>query len=202
MTGQEARAAYRIGLERAQAGIDRGGIHRGDWKPTLEEARETNGYSAVAEQLVAQTTGRRWLSTGMVPDGTEPDVDGGIEVRWSAHRTAHLMLWEKDDATRPYVLVTGRGFPLEIQGWCLGTHAKRPQFYKRKGDLLNGTPVRCSAFFVPQGDLIDRTLSLLTLAPGADPDALLLTLANPQTWVQWAGSGAFGLTYDARGNAQ
>lgn len=197
----DAQAAFREGLTRLTA---HGGQHTHGWNPTTAEGRDYNGYSAVSEALVAHVTGRRWLSRGRVPDGDQPDIDGGIQVRWTPHNDGHLLVWHNDNARFVYVGVVGTGYPLTIVGWRSGLACQQQRFWKHEREQLGQERVREAGWFVPQKYLalgLINPLDRLVLLPGSDPHALLDSLADPVTMMQWIGEGAFGIRYDEHGDA-
>jgi hypothetical protein len=145
VTDEQAREAYRIGLRRSRAARARGGEHRYGLTLTDEECDILHGHSAVAEQFVALTTGRRWLSTGDVPDDPDAgDVEGGIGVRWTERDDYSLIVHPEDKDHLLMALVTGPWPAMTIRGWRYCDECKEQRWWRVQG-------VRWPAFFVPQG---------------------------------------------------
>lgn len=143
-----ARRAYEVGLERSAAGRRRAGVHRYAWQPTTAEQRHVDGMSAVAEWFVAHTLGRRWLSSGIVPDPVlAGDVEGGISVRWTRRASGCLIIHEDEPNQLRAVLVVGVTWPLRIAGWFEVGRAKRREWWR--------DDVRHPAYFVPQSALLE-----------------------------------------------
>lgn len=152
MTLEEARRIYRIGAARILAGRARGGQHRFGWAPTWQQARHINGMAAVAEVTVAEWTGRRWLSDGMVPDDPlAGDVEGGLSIRWTPLERGSLIVHEDESLELIPVLVIGTTPPLTIVGWCPMAEAQDRRYWRTQG-------VRFPAFFVPYPIVARRPL--------------------------------------------
>lgn len=101
---------------------------------------------ASAECAVAKFLGVYWDGMGALGDLHALDVRG-VQVRWAMKPTHRLIVHEADADALPFVLVTGDGFQMTLQGWIQGAGAKRPQFVD---DPVGGRP----AFFVPQDELL------------------------------------------------
>jgi len=142
LTEEEYQWARSIGLMRIAAARARQGKHRFGWKPTPQQERETIPMSAAAELFVAKSTGRRWLSSGMVPDDPNAgDVEGGLAVRWTPLEHGSLILHEDDADHLTGVLVTGNDREsLAIRGWINVAEGKQRRWWR--------TNVRHPAYFV------------------------------------------------------
>lgn len=152
MTLEEARAAYRAGSRRQDASRARNGRHRWNWHPDPKTERLHDGMSAVAEALVAELLGRRWLSSGLVPDDRNAgDIEGGYSVRWTPRPRGSLIVHEDEPLALIPVLVTGPTWPLEVVGWCPMEEAQDPRYWRTRG-------VRHPAFFVPYAVVARRPI--------------------------------------------
>jgi hypothetical protein len=141
-------AAYKVGLRRSEAARVRGGTHRYGWKPSTNSQRYVDGMSAAAEWMIAEATGREWLSNGLVPDPSSEDVSGGISVRWTERDNGSLIIHPHDDA--PYsALVTGDNWNLRVRGYIHTEVGKNKNFWR--------DDVRSPAYFVPQHQLLPIT---------------------------------------------
>lgn len=160
---EDQRDAYRVGLNRHAAARARGGVHKWNWDvwgPDEATKRDIDGQSAVAEMLVAEATGRRWLSDGNVPDAPlAGDVEGGLQVRWTEHLHGHLIVHDEDPDGLIAVLVVGRAPNMQAIGWINCIEAKTPLYWREP------PKVNAAAFFVPQSALLD--IYLLRKAIGA-----------------------------------
>lgn len=148
LTLDEARAAYRVGLERHAAARARGGTHLYGWNdPDPAKIRHADCVAAVAEALVAKTLGRPWLSAGLVPDDPRAgDVAGGVHVRHTELERGSLILHESDVDELVGVLVVGVDpRALRVAGWITNADGKDARFWR--------DDVRHPAYFVPQREL-------------------------------------------------
>lgn len=152
----QARAAFQLGVERAQRGLDYGRVHNYSFSPTPAARRFTDGMACVAEILVAAYLGRTHLSSGEQTDAGLPDVEGGIEVRWTPYTSGSLIVHPEDDDAHSGVLCTGSGQALAIRGWVPFIEAKAPEFWRTHS-------IRHPAYFVPQSRLHDIALSVSPL---------------------------------------
>lgn len=142
------REAYAKGLRRSRAARARNGNHRYgmEHRTTDQQRLHFDGASAVAEALVAEATGGKWISDGVVPDPVDAgDVEGGIAVRWTARVNGCLIVHEEDPDHLVQVLVVGEPPRITIVGKMLTAQAKQPQWWR--------TNVPYPAFFVPQREL-------------------------------------------------
>lgn len=107
----------------------------------------TDIESSAAELAVAKLTGLYWhrrIEHSL--ETTPPDVGDDVQVRWSAHPTAHLTIYDRDQDGHIFFLVTGRIPTLVIHGWINAVEAKTEN-YRRV------TPRGGMAYWVPQTDL-------------------------------------------------
>lgn len=148
ITREQARAAFQIGVERAERGERYGRVHNYSFSPTPSARRFVDGMAAVAEILVASYLGRTHLSSGEQTDAGMPDVEGGIEVRWTPYPRGSLIVHPEDSDDHAGVLCTGSGRALAIRGWIPFAEAKVPVFWRTHS-------VRHPAYFVPQALLHD-----------------------------------------------
>lgn len=157
MTIEEARAAYRYGVERNILSRHQGRTHRFGWSPSLREQRYIDGMSAVAECLVSSETGRAWMCGFETDDPNDGDVHGGISVRWTPRHSGCLIVHEDEPANLRAVLVVGpRPQWMRIVGWVRIRDAQNPAYWR--------TGVRHPAFFVPQSAPIWRDIRELAVA--------------------------------------
>jgi hypothetical protein len=104
--------------------------------------------SSGAELAVAIATGQKWNSE-IINDSLENapcDVGDNIEVRWSMHPHAHLIIYEENDPDRTYVLVTGNFPNYEIRGYIRGWKGMTPQYWRK-------TPRGKYAYWISQSEL-------------------------------------------------
>jgi len=152
-------AAWMVGERRNKAAGGRGAKHLYGYTPDAQQESNTHAESAVSEALVAEVTGRRWLSTGDQRDPGGEDIEGGIGVRWSHHPNASLIIHPEDPDYLKMVLVTGNAPSQMIRGWHPVDESKQTQWWR--------TDVRYPAFFVPQAVL--RPVIQLRLHPAQAP---------------------------------
>lgn len=153
MTIEQARWAYRIGLERDRVMQARGAKLTYGYRPTPEQRRHTTAMAAVAEFAVALATGRPWLSLDAEgpDDPMSNDVMGGISVRWTPLQRGSLIVYPTELDHLKCVLVVGDTYPLRIVGWAPITECKQRQFWK--------ADARYPTYFVPQHVLARRNIS-------------------------------------------
>ena len=160
-------AAWRIGQRRNKSAGERGAKHLYGYEPDSKEESNTHAESAVSEAMVAEATGRRWLSVGDERDAGGEDVEGGIGVRWSPLIHGSLIIHPEDLDHLKMALVTGNAPNGIIRGWYWVGQGKKPEWWR--------SDVRWPAFFVPQGVLQPISLLALTTAvdtPVAEPQEL------------------------------
>jgi hypothetical protein len=117
------------------------------------DAWENDIEAAAAERAAAKGLVTYW--PGSVNPGREAsDLPGGWEVRWCGREDAHLIVRERDDPERRYLLVTGQLGVYELRGWILGREARRDEWRRYEG-----------VWFVPQPAL--RPVAQLTLGDAA-----------------------------------
>ena len=94
--------------------------------------------------MVAKATGRKWISSGTVPDGPlDGDVSGGLQVRWTERRDGRLIVRPSDPDSLVCVLVVGPVDSMEVVGWLPCAECKRSYWLGAPGH-------RPAAYFVPQ----------------------------------------------------
>lgn len=99
-----------------------------------------NVQAARAELVVAIGLDIPWGEP--VDTFKEPDLPGGIQVRWAPEHHLKLLLRPGDSPWDRYVLVTGKN-PYRIQGWIKGQDGMQPSWW--------GSPnERPKAWWVPQ----------------------------------------------------
>lgn len=155
MTREQARWAYRMGVQRIADTKADGRRYSHQWTPTDAEAKHVSGMAAVAEYFVALTTRRPWmaeLTTGP-DDPNVNDVAGGISVRWTPRENGSLIVHQTEPDHLVCVLVVGPTYPVRIVGWIPISECKQQLFWK--------TNVRNPAFFVPQSEVSKRHISEL-----------------------------------------
>lgn len=106
------------------------------------------GYAAfgmMGEAAVAKYIDSYW-SGGTPRIYTEPDVGKNIEVRTTAVKSAHLIVYADDKDDAPYILVIAALPIFILVGWLPGRECKASQHWRENG-------VRSPAFFVPQSAL-------------------------------------------------
>jgi hypothetical protein len=134
-----AARAHRIGELREQHCRRRKARHTGGWMSTVGSSALYDPKAAVAEWFHAVTLKRAWLSCGLAPD-SGPDVDGGIQVRWTATRNpTRLFVYPRDAAEWYFALYTspapvcitlGLYWPMLFVGWIDGASARRPEYWR------------------------------------------------------------------------
>jgi hypothetical protein len=135
-------AAYE-GAKRPDENQERGGEDLDPWDEV---------QAACAEFAAAEALGRVWAGDIYKRKKTI-DIPPDIEVRWTKHEDdGHLLVYNEDDATRRYVLVTGYLPAFRVHGWIDGNDAKRPEFLR---PLRRGRP---PGYFVPRERLSDPRL--------------------------------------------
>ena len=72
--------------------------------------------SAAAEMAVSKWRNRYWFGSAFKLETPGSDA-GGAQVRWTRHETGHLILYEEDDRSHAYVLVTGKVPTMKVVGW-------------------------------------------------------------------------------------
>jgi hypothetical protein len=113
--------------------------------PTWVEglAREVSG--CLGEIAVARWTDK--FPFTLFSDRKDGDV-GPFEVRTTAYQTGRLLLTEKDNPDRKYLLVTlPTHYKAVIQGWMWGYEALTDKYYN--------TSLRNPCYMVPQEDLYE-----------------------------------------------
>lgn len=86
-----------------------------------------------------------WAGKGVLRD---PDV-GEVDVRTAARNSHSLILHKEDPDDRVFWLLTGINGKYNVQGWLLGSHGKREEYWKDPSGQGR------HAFFVPQSRLND-----------------------------------------------
>ena len=143
MTREEFAHSFRRGVARGEWRRANGGQHRWGWDPDPQKERLFQGMSLVAEVLVAEATGRAWLSSGNEPDKRGVGDVERICVRWTDKRHGSLIIHPDDDDRLYGALVIGARFEeLRVAGWRAVLACKEPQWWR--------TQYRWPAFFVPQ----------------------------------------------------
>ena len=100
--------------------------------------------SSMAEIAVARWRNRYWMGSHF--NGHDSGTDaGGSQVRWTQHSSGHLIVYEEDDAEKPFVFVTGRSPRMTIVGWIYGHEAKQDKYWRED--------VKCPSWWIPQNDL-------------------------------------------------
>ncbi len=135
MNVEAQRAAYLVGSRRSRQSRTRGAQHLVGWRMEIPEA-QADGYSAVAEALVAEAVGGRWLSAETdAPDNPDDgDVIGPdgtrYSVRWTPRETGGLVLRPKDRDHLVAVLVVGVPPGQRIIGAIETTAGKTDRFWR------------------------------------------------------------------------
>lgn len=141
LTWSELMQAAQVGVMRQVQNLREGRVDRygasdlNGWTPHIE--------GAIGEMAVAKWMGLYW--SGALGDLDADDV-GQLQVRASAGQSARLILHPSDPDDRAFVLVTGRGPAVQINGWIVAEDGKQQQWWT---DPAGGRP----AFFVPQAAL-------------------------------------------------
>lgn len=141
----ELHHAAGVGLQRALKSWSRGDKDKHGY---TGDSFAPHIVGAVAEYVVSKAVGRCWPFS-VDTFTSEPDIAGGIEVRWSG--TGRLIIRNQDIERHPnsrYVLVTGVGTTMRVWGWITPTEATKPVWL----DAPKGRP---PAYFVPTGSLHD-----------------------------------------------
>lgn len=92
----------------------------------------------MGELIIAKHLGREWVPAAAF----QPDIEPGIEVRFTTYHRGHLILHPADDDESRYWLVTGQDGNYWVRGSILGADGKREQFWR--------TNLRHPCFMVPQ----------------------------------------------------
>lgn len=99
--------------------------------PGDEKRLYVDGYSALAESLVAAWLGLTWHSELIENLSIKPpDVGSKMEVRWTKHASGHLIAHETDNDEWIMTLVRGELPQMEVVGWTTASYAKRSCFKK------------------------------------------------------------------------
>lgn len=171
MTHEEA---YEVGLRRSEYSRSVKAKHKHGWKPTPEHQRNTDGLSAVAENIASIVTGRRWISP--MKQGKDHndlgDLEGGIEVRWTPVETGALLLHEpeEDPPHLRAVLVTGpTPAMMVVRGWVPVRDGQHKRYWREKGGK-----VRNACYWIEQNDpIINRDIDTLHIRHDQDEMAWL-----------------------------
>lgn len=143
LTEQELEYAAMIGAKRYYESVTHGR------KDNAAVSQHESGLwlhiaGACGEIAVAKWAGQYW--GGDIGTFKAADVGSRVQVRTRTKLNGELIVREKDNADHAYVLVTGVGPELFLQGWCWGHEAKQPEYWKAYG----GKP---PAYFVPNEKL-------------------------------------------------
>lgn len=141
LTIEQARAAYRFGLDRAAAARAAGRRHRYGYNPDPVEEARTHAESAVAEHFIAAAIDEPLRSNALEPDDGV-DVGDDVCVRWTPLEHGCLVIHETDADRLRGALVVGRSPLQRFVGMHPVAESKRAEYWR--------TDVRFPAFFVPQ----------------------------------------------------
>jgi hypothetical protein len=142
LTRHEALEAAVDGCKRQLESISEG---RKDTYGEPGHPWEAHIEGAMAEMAFAKALNLFWGPSVGRFHNDKGDV-AGWEVRWTPHKSGHLLVYDRDRDEAPYVLVVGR-FPLyKVAGHILGRDAKRDEYHNPKA-----RGKRC--FWIPQADL-------------------------------------------------
>ena len=144
--GQELYMVTQVGLMRKLVGRKRGLQHAHNYQGDDQWSMDIE--AAASEAAVAKVLNLYWSPGGV---RATADVGDSVQVRWSNRKNARLILHKEDNATQPFVLVTGRVPHLVVVGWILGSEGQQDRYWTDPG---TGRP----AYFVPQADLKDMDL--------------------------------------------
>jgi len=123
---EQQKMAIEVGSARREAAIKRSrpqphGVPRSKDGAKIE-LLDLDVQSSGAELAVAIASGQKW-NCEIINDSLHNapcDVGDNIEVRWSSHPGAHLIIYKENDPNRTYVLVTGSFPNYEIKGYIRG----------------------------------------------------------------------------------
>lgn len=102
-------------------------------------------HGIMAEIALARVLNLAWTPGGIrVSRG---DVGGKIEVRVTEHPGGHLLVYENDDDSSPFVLMVGHYPGFRAAGYILARDAKRREWFNAKADP--------PGYWVPQAALND-----------------------------------------------
>jgi hypothetical protein len=104
--------------------------------------------ACAAEALVAKWLGVYWFAVSQSPTVLPGDA-GQVEVRHTAHKNGHLMLYPSDKENSRFVLVAGNIPDLEIKGWIVAKEGMKTCYYRTKAK----DGVVCDGWWVPQNIL-------------------------------------------------
>lgn len=149
LSREDARWAFGHGVERARRALALGRAGNHAFQPSDIDRIHTDGMAAAAEFLASRYTGRRWISFGTSPDAGQPDLEGGVEVRWTPKPWGSLILHPGDCDEHLAILAVGDGRALALAGWIWVGEGKHGRFWRTKE-----SGVRSPGFFVPQDALL------------------------------------------------
>lgn len=114
-----------------------------------QDAWATDIEGALRELALAKHTGRWWTGLEFKGGGTTKAGDvGELQVRGTDHNSGHLLIYDDDPDTAPFVLVIGVAPRYRIVGQIFGGEGKQQRWWREDG-------VRYPAFWVPQEVLRD-----------------------------------------------
>lgn len=142
LTPGEMYAGALVGIVR-QANALRDNLHNKYNDPNADHNWSIHIEGACGELAAAKVLNVYWSPTqGTFRDC--PDIGGAFEVRTRSQHWHDLIVRPDDRDDLPYVLVTGLTPYFVVRGWILGRDAKRDEWWKRPGGVLD------YAWFVPQ----------------------------------------------------
>lgn len=97
--------------------------------PGNENRGAVDGWSSLAEALVASWLGAPWVND-LIEDLSvkPPDVGVRTEVRWTKHHPGHLIIHDSDPDDRIAILVRKELPDIEVVGWTIVSTAKRKRY--------------------------------------------------------------------------
>jgi len=151
LTYNELYVASFVGLRRRLSSLkgnfkEQNGVER----KSLAERWFYNIVGAQGEVAFAKGTGLFWPATVNVQKH-EPDVLPDWQIRTAEGADFCLIIRVDDRDSQKHALMTGNGPDFVFRGWIWGEHAKRPEWWKDKGNRNK------HCWWVPQSALMDDT---------------------------------------------
>jgi hypothetical protein len=147
LTPQELYLSSVVGVRRRIESMRRGCSERnGLDREKVASAWYYNLVGAMGEVAAARALNVYWPAT-INQRKDEPDLLPDYQVRCLAESHYDLTVRDDDLDRFRYVLVTGDPPVFEVHGWIIGGEAKRPEWYRDRGDR------NAPAYWVPQSAL-------------------------------------------------
>jgi hypothetical protein len=140
LTYSELLQAAQVGVQRRVQNIKTTRAERPTYGLGQDGAWSCDVEGAAGEMAVAKWRGVYW--NGALGNLGADDV-GELQVRTTTHPRGRLILHDRDNPEKVYVLVRGHAPSFELVGWIRGRDGMRREYWS---DPANGRP----AYFVPE----------------------------------------------------